>query len=308
MSYHGIDLSLRAGELVILDGGTGTELERRGATMSPEAWCGAATIDNQDLLKQIHLDYIAAGARVITANTYASSRLMLEPAGFGEQFDVLNRTAVNIALEAREASGVDAIAVAGSLSHMVPMQPGGTQSDRSRNPSTAQLTDGFGELAALHKDAGCDVIILEMMFHPERMPLALAAAVATGLPVWAGMSVRRGPDGQILSFTTEADIAVADLVSIVRDFPVEVAGIMHSPSDTIAESITAVQEQFAGPTMAYPDSGYFAMPDWQFEDIIAPSDLHTFAEGWKQQGVQVLGGCCGLSPQHIEALAPLGPT
>ena len=81
------------------------ELEQRGVMMDPEAWCGPATLGNLDVLEAIHLDYIKAGADVITANTYASSRLMLGPAGFGDQFDEINRGALKAAHRARETSG-----------------------------------------------------------------------------------------------------------------------------------------------------------------------------------------------------------
>ena len=54
---------------------------------------------------------------------------------------------------------------------------------------------------------------------------------------------------------------------------------------------------------AYPDSGYFANPDWQFEGIIPPDDFAEACLGWKAAGAQILGGCCGLGPEHIEALA-----
>lgn len=54
--------------------------------------------------------------------------------------------------------------------------------------------------------------------------------------------------------------------------------------------------------MAYPGSGYFRMPHWQFEDVIEPEALVEFARAWVDGGVQILGGCCGLSQKHIAAL------
>lgn len=305
MTYEKIGQQLSAGETVILDGGTGTELERRGASMNPEAWCGAATLENLELLESVHLDYIKAGAQIITANTYASSRLMLDPAGLGDQFDVLNRTAVQTAHKVRDASGVDGIAVAGSLSHMVPMVAGQATNDRSKNPTPDQLEAGFGEMANLLKEEGCDLIILEMMFHPERVKLAAEAAVQTGLPVWAGMAARRGDEGEVLSFNPEYDMAFSEVVELAVQPGVEVAGVMHTPSNVVGDGLAVVRSQFDGPLLAYPDSGYFAMPNWQFEDIIPPEDLVRFAADWKQNGAQVLGGCCGLSPKHIQALSAL---
>ena len=296
---------LDAGGVIILDGGTGTELERRGVPMDPDAWCGPATLGNLDVLQAIHHDYIEAGADVVTANTYASSRLMLEPAGFGDQLEAINRAALATARRARDATGRADVLVAGSLSQMMPVVRGSAKSDLARMPGLAEMAFAFEEMASLHRDEGCDLILLEMMRHPERLALALRAAVRTGLPVWVGFSVRRGADGRILSFAQEQDIPFEALVQVLADFEVGAAGIMHSPADMIGESIAILKNGFDGALMAYPDSGYFKMPHWQFEDIIRPDDFRRFAVEWIADGVQIIGGCCGLTPEHIAAVAPL---
>jgi len=302
MTYTDVDKRLADGGIVLLDGGTGTELERRGAAMHPEAWCGPATLDNVDILEGVHRDYLDAGADVITANTYASSRLMLEPAGFGDRVEEINRTAVEAAHRARDASGRGGVLVAGSLSHMFPIAPDSDRADLRREPSAEQMREAFNELASLLSDAGCDLLILEMLYDPARAALALEAAQASGLPVWAGFAGRRGDAGAIVGLGRERDVPLSELVSVLEDADVQAAGLMHSPSDIVAEAAMVVRRQFDGPLLAYPDSGYFRMPHWQFEDIIEPAALAEFARGWVADGVQILGGCCGLSPQHIAAL------
>jgi len=118
-AYDRIISTMREGGVVLLDGATGTELERRGAEMDPHSWCGAASKDNASLLSEIHSDYIDAGSRIITANTFASSRLMLEGAGLGDRVDEINTIAVKAALEARDRHPMaPEVVVAGSLSHM----------------------------------------------------------------------------------------------------------------------------------------------------------------------------------------------
>jgi homocysteine S-methyltransferase len=293
---------LQKGEIVLLDGGTGSELEKRGVAMDPEAWCGPATLENVDILESIHRDYIAAGADIITANTFASSRLMLEPAGCADLFEDINRTAVSAAHRAREASGRDDILVAGSLSQMCPMAADSDRPDLGREPPREVMRDAFHELAFLLRDAGCDLILLEMMYYPQRIPLAFEAAQATGLPVWAGFSVRRDEAGNIVSFAPERSIPFCDILAILDEVDVQAAGLMHSPSDVIGEATAILRRQYDGPLMAYPDSGYFRMPHWQFEDIIEPEVLVEFARTWVDNGVQILGGCCGLSPKHIAHL------
>jgi homocysteine S-methyltransferase len=305
MSYADLERRLDDGGIIILDGGTGTELERRGVPMDPEAWCGSATLDHLGALESIHRDYIAAGADIITANTYASSRLVLDVAGYADRFEDINRAAVRTAHRAREASAQAGIAVAGSLSHMFPMARGTARPDLVRAPGEAEMADAFGEMAALLAEEGCDLILLEMMYHPDRMGAAFAAATATGRPVWAGFSARRGTDGRVLSFAPDKDIPFEETVQVLAGFDVAAAGVMHTPSDVTGDAIAILRDVFDGPLTAYPDSGYFKMPNWQFEHVIAPGEFLEFATQWVAGGVQVLGGCCGLSPEHIAAIAPL---
>ena len=305
MTYQEIERRFENGGIVILDGGTGTELERRGVPMDPQAWCGPATLEHTDVLESIHRDYIAAGADVITANTFASSRLMLSQAGLADRFEDINRTAVGAAHRARAAGGREGVAVAGSLSHMLPIVSGAAKTDLARVPSEAEMTDAFGELAELLRDEGCDLILLEMMYHPDRMVPAFKAAMNTGLPVWAGFSARRGANGQVLGYASDMDMPFEETVRLLADFEVAAAGVMHAPSNIVGEAVAIVRGAFDGPLMAYPDSGYFKMPQWQFHDIIAPDEFLQFARQWATSGVQVVGGCCGLSPEHIAAIAPL---
>jgi len=193
-----ISQRLRDGAVLLLDGATGTELERRGADMNDAAWCALATLSAPDLLRTIHEDYIRAGADVITANTYASSRLMLEAAGCAERTGEIVIKAVEIALRARDgaAAGRDVV-VAGSLSHMNPMKEGTDGLERRRFAAAHDAKQAFEEMAGLLAEAGCDLIILEMMYDPDLAPMAIAAAMATGLPVWVRLQCparrRRNP-------------------------------------------------------------------------------------------------------------------
>lgn len=304
MGYGALKQRLGDGGVVVLDGGTGTELQKRGADMDPSAWCGPATLHNERLLTEIHRDYIRAGADVITANSYASSRLMLEPAGFGDRVEEINRRAVEAALAAREGVGMQRnILVAGSLSHMVPVSPGTDRVDPAVLPSTTQVFDAFRELAEILKESGVDLILLESMYQPARIRMALEAALATELPVWFGCSARKTPDGRIIGFDYLEETPLDSIFSLIPDEGVDVAGCMHTGSELVAGVLQTARKHFSGPLMAYPDSGYFEMPDWQFVDVITPARLEAFYRQWIADGVQVIGGCCGLGVQHIEAAA-----
>ncbi len=301
MPYAALRARLDRGEVIILDGATGAELQRRGAPMDPAAWCGAATLEHHELLSEIHLDYIRAGSDVITANTFASSRLMLEGAGLADRVVEINSRAVEAALAARKTSGREHVVVAGSLSHMAPVVPNTDRLDPARIPSDAKIEDAFHELAGALKSAGVDHIMLEMMYHPGRTRLALKAALATGLPVWFGASARRSQTGATLSFHHLDDLPLEAIADLIPADGIDAAGVMHTGSDVMQDALAIVKSRFHGPLMAYPDSGYFAMPDWRFEEIVSPPDLKAFYRKWLTSGVRLIGGCCGLTVAHIEA-------
>ena len=296
MSYQAIKNRIDNEELVILDGAIGTELERRGVPMDHESWSAPASLEHADVLEAIHLDYIRAGARVVTANTFSTSRLMLEAAGYGDRVEEVNRASVEAAQRARARSGCADVAVAGSISHWTEGQPGKPQ------PSDQQLADVFGELAVILKDSGADLILLEMMYIPERIEIARKAAVDTGLPVWMGFSARAGDDGEILSFRDGVDMPFIELVQSTNTEGVHAMGAMHTSSHLVSGALATIHDHFDGPTYAYPDSGYFEMPNWKFEDVIPPSELGKFASQWEDEGVAAVGGCCGLSTEHIKAV------
>ena len=92
---------LADGRVVINDGATGTELERRGVPMDEIAWSGAAVLSHPDKVREVHEEYIRTGAEVIISNTFGSTRQMLEPAGFGNQVEAVNRRGIELAIEAR---------------------------------------------------------------------------------------------------------------------------------------------------------------------------------------------------------------
>ena len=251
MPYAALKKRLDDGDIVILDGATGTELQRRGVAMDPSAWCGVASLANQALLAEIHRDYIAAGAEVITANTFASSRVVLQQAGYGDKVVEINRAAVEAALRARDAADHEVV-VAGSLSHLAAFDS--AKLPPAERPSDAEAAESFRELAGILKDAGVDLLMLEMMYHPTRTPLAVEAALATGLPVWFGLSARRGADGRLLSYFSEADVPFGKIVDMIPEQGIDAAGCMHSGAEITGAALAQIRKRFKGPLMAYPDS------------------------------------------------------
>src|ERR687889_1517334 len=109
---------LDGGETVLLDGAMGTELERREVPMDAVAWDAAALLTHPATVREVHEDYIRAGTDVITTNTFATARHVLEPAGMGGQLCELNTRAVALTKEAREITADGPVSIAGSISTM----------------------------------------------------------------------------------------------------------------------------------------------------------------------------------------------
>ncbi|MBI3454691.1 MAG: homocysteine S-methyltransferase family protein [Candidatus Rokubacteria bacterium] len=293
---------LTAGERVILDGATGTELERRGARMHEAVWCAMATLSHGDPLREIHADYIFAGADVITTNTFAASRTILGPAGLGERVPTVIRRAVAIAKEAIErAAAGRPIAIAGSMSHMVPLTKGADTRDPKRLPTPSEVGANAREMAHLLAEAGVDLLLMEMMSDPDLTLPTIEAARTTGLPVWVGISCRRAADRRLVAYS-RPELALERAIDAIVGVGGDVFGIMHSPVDATTEALGLLRARWSGPLMAYPESGYFEMPNWRFVDVIAPEAFAEQARVWAASGVQILGGCCGLRVEHIRAL------
>ena len=79
-------------------------------------------------------------------------------------------------------------------------------------------------------------------------------------------------------------------------------GAMHTQSHLVSEALSTIRGQFDGTTYAYPDSGYFEMPNWIFEDLIPPEEFGGCATQWEAEGAAAIGGCCGLTPDHVAAI------
>jgi homocysteine S-methyltransferase len=271
--------------------------------MHEAIWCAMATLSHGDLLREIHEDYIHAGADVITTNTFAASRTMLGSAGLGEQVPTVIRRAVAIAKEAREhAAARRPIAIAGSMSHMVPMMKGRDTRDPGRLPKATEVGANAREVAHLLGEAGVDLLLMEMMSDPELALPTIEAAMTTGLPVWVGISCRRLADRRLAAYSRR-ELPLEDAIHAIVGARGHVFGIMHSPVDATTEALDLLRGRWAGPLMAYPESGYFEMPDWRFVGVIAPGAFAAQARAWAASGVQILGGCCGLGVDHIRAVA-----
>jgi S-methylmethionine-dependent homocysteine/selenocysteine methylase len=287
---------LRENAIVIMDGGTGSELQRRGIEMNKDAWSGTAALSHKKILREIHADYIRAGAEIITTNTFGSSRFVLESAGLGDEFHRINTMAIGAAIEARDLAGQDHVAIAGSISCLPPGL------DVSAYPSEMAERDAYRELAEILVEGGVDMIALEMMEDRYHARMAAEAAFEVGVPVWLGVSCKLADDGNELVGFDFPETPLSEPLDALLQFDFGVVNVMHTDPDAVGIALREVRNRWSGPVGVYPELGDFSAPNWNFSNLMTPAEFAERATGWVSQGARLLGGCCGTTPDHIRAL------
>ena len=285
--------------VVLMDGGMGQELRRRGLTGGPPGlWSANALLQSPDTVLEVHRDYIRAGARIITTNTYSTKRPRLEPAGIGDQLEALNRLAGELACRARDELDREVL-IAGSLAPLY----------GSYRPD---LVRPFAEILPLYREQAeilapyVDLFLCETMSSAAEARAAAAGAASTGKPVWVAWTLDERGEGRLRSGESVSEAAAA-----LADLPV--SGLLANCC--APESITAAMPELAalGP---WPCGGYangFAVvpAGWGPGDPIAalgvrqdlgPDAYARHVQGWIAAGARLVGGCCEIGPEHIARL------
>jgi len=286
--------TLARGGTLILDGGTGTELRRRGMGLGRDTWSALASVTQFDLLRAIHADYIDAGADVVTTNTFATTRFVLEAAGHRDDFAEINARAVAAAREARDAAGRE-VAIAGSISCLPP------RFDVHAYPDERAERAAYLELAETLAEAGVDLLALEMLQETRHAPLACEAARAVGLPVWLGVSCRLGAGGALVGYDFPL-VPLGECLDALLSFMPMAVNVMHSPVAAIEPALREVRARWQGPLGAYPEIGD-GTP--YLPHSVTPDALAARACSWMASGARIIGGCCGTTPEHVRTLAAL---
>ena len=292
--YEKLMERIHAGERILIDGGTGTEIERRGVPQLDNAWNGGGALSHPDIVRAVHEDYLDLGAEIVIANNFATNYYALRDAGEADRFEAYNRRGVELAIEARENLEKPEALVAAGISHW---------SFSGNHPSLEDFKTAAEQQVAILADAGAEIILLEMMIDIDRMLILLDAAVAVGLPVWVGFSCEINEQG--VPRLQQEGVLLSVALDAIKDRPVDLINIMHTEVVDIHACLDVLQANWDGPVGVYAHTGEFVIEDqsWIFTDTISPADYAAAAEQWIGRGVNVIGGCCGIEPRHIEQLA-----
>ncbi len=299
-----LDERLANGRTVIMDGGVSTEMERKGLAMNGEVWSGIAHVVNADLVREVHEDYIKAGAEIITANSFAAAPHVLAGVDKRDEAIQINHDAIVLARQARDNVASGDVWIAGSMSSMPSLE------HISVTATGPDARDSYRQQAGVLAEAGCDLILAEMMIDTENTNLVMEAAKETGLPVWIGFSAATDAKGDVTAYHAEidfADMPPGDFGPVVKNalaYGGQAAGIMHSEIEATAPALDMLRESWAGPLMAYAETGKFTNPDWDFSRVVTPDAYAEIAADWvANHGVTIVGGCCGTGADHIRALS-----
>ncbi len=283
---------LEHGERLVLDGANSTELKRRGiiTSVGPEGTVNEgmttnsarAAIEAPEHLRQVHEDYLLAGADIVTTNTFKTSRskLVMRRLDFlADRAEELTRRAAEITIQARDRIKPEAY-VAGSIS---------APRYKDRPITDSEMADEYRHQAAVLADTGVDVILLEYTRTIQEAVIALDAVSELGLPVFLGMA------NVTLNGTLEDGVPVHALIDALSDHRPDAILTMCSRPMAVSATMPNLHEKFDGPIGGY--SNIVRMTDESSPDAYA-----AVCRGWLDSSAQIVGGCCGTTPAHIAAL------
>jgi homocysteine S-methyltransferase len=242
-----------------------------------------------DIVRQIHQDYVKAGAEIIEANTFGANRTRLSAFGLAEKLQSINQAGVRLAREAAQDKAFVAAAVGPLGVRIEPLGP----------TSFAEARAVFREQIAALLEAGVDLLIFETFLNLNELREAVHAAREAG-----------GNDPVIVAEVTIDDDAHlpggATIESFTREmdqWPVDVLGLNCSVGPRgMLEAIEQMVQYTAKPLCAMPNAGLPAVVEGRNIYLCSPEYMAQYARRMLWAGVKIVGGCCGTTPEHIKLI------
>ena len=249
----GVMERLRSGDLVVLDGATGTELEVRGSPQSSDASWAECSVTNPDIVRSVHEDYVRSGADVITTNTYSTGPHVLRQIGRGDAVAPWNSASVAIARDAISgAAGDREVLVAGSVSAFgngAMRYPSMDGKFTWGEDDPDRLGANFHEQIAILVEAGVDLVLLEFLgATADDIEIGLGRALAFDVPVVASLSAAVDGEGRavLTTVTPQSDVGrtgttAAEAVRRIAPSGVTAICAMHSEIDETETILPAIR-------------------------------------------------------------------
>lgn len=295
MAISDLKKRLKAKRPILLDGAMGTEILNRGVSTKLPLWSAEALITHPQVVEQIHEAYIAAGAEIITTNTFCTTQRVLDKASGEHKARDLTILACELAQQARRAVPTDhEVYIAGSVAPLEDCY------SPELTPPDAELEVEHGELARNLRDGGVDFILLETMITLRETLAALRAAQANDVPV-------------AVSFCCNDKLELLGGEPLSKVIPiVELFDPLFIGVNCVSPAIATKVVKHLRTLTKLPISVYAqgdGQPDddqgWKFKHQSLHAAYQAAAQQWLKDGAQLIGSCCGTTPQDTRSLQAL---
>lgn len=285
--------------ITLIDGGMGRALHERGVSLDAPLWSARAFLGDPDLIKQAHLDYIQAGATVITTNSYALTDYYLGRAGLLGRKQQMLEQAYQIADQARTESGLNNIRIAGSI-------PPLNESYRPDLVQPDQLEREYPLLIQAAASNGADLLLAETLSSITEAESVLTHAHPVEIPLWVSFTV--SADGTLRSGESVRDAARlcmyhgADAVLLNCSTPAAITTAMNQ----LAGELRGTDLKFGGYANRFREvSSQFTL-EGGLNELNTGLSCASYTEtvsAWIDLGATIVGGCCGMGPDYIRTIS-----
>jgi 5-methyltetrahydrofolate--homocysteine methyltransferase len=282
---------LAAGEILISDGAMGTFLQAKGLKPGecPESWC----LTHPDVVRGIAEAYIAAGSDMVETNSFGGTALKLKEFGWDDRVEEVNRAAARLAKEAMGERGYVAASVGPT---------GQIAEEEGGNVPAQALYEAFRQQVVALAEGGADAICVETMSSTiEAAQAAKAAKEHTRLPVICTFTFELGRRGYRTMMGVDPVRAAREAIEAGADV------IGANCGNGIAQMIEIVREMRAAfprtPILVHANAGMPVLEDGKSVFKETPADMAARVKELIAAGANVIGGCCGTTPEHIAAMA-----
>jgi len=291
-------MNTSANKVTLIDGGMGQELLKRSGAKPSPLWSAQVMMDYPDVVRDLHVDFILAGARVITLNTYSATPERLARDAEESMFEGLQQKAIDIAEQARDKANVSGVQIAGCLPPLVASY----RPDQAPEPEV--MLETYRRVVAVQQEQ-VDLFMCETMASISEATAALTAGKESGKPVWVGLTV-----ADDASVTLRNGDALGDAIEKMNALGADATLLNCSKPEAISSAWQTLSTSTA-PTGAYAN-GFTSIsalkPGGTVESLearhdLGPENYANFVMQWVEQGASIVGGCCEVGPEHISVIA-----
>ena len=276
-----------ARRVMVADGAMGTMLYSRGVFINRSY--DELNLSAPDMVRQIHSEYVKAGAEILETNTFGASRSRLAAFGLGEKLAAINHAGVRLAREAARESAFVAGALGPLGVHIEPLGP----------TSFAEAREIFREQVEALLDAGVDLLVLETFANLDELREAIfAARRAAGDEMAIVAQVTIDDNGN-----TSGGMDTETFTRKLDEWPVDVIGCNCSVGPKVMlETVEQMMQFTQKPISAMPNAGVPVRVEGRAIYLSSPEYLAQYARRFLWAGVRIVGGCCGTTPEHIKMI------